>query len=231
MSQSTTMRRLREERIHMDRLGIGHQHHVGLVDRLPAGDRGAVEHDAVGEHVLVDLDDVHGHVLHLALRIGEAQIDEFDVVVLDLLHDVFGCRHVMFPCLMTSFEMADGDQRPQMASIPVSPVRMRTTSSMLETKILPSPMRPVCAAFWMASIGAFDGVVAEHDLDLHLGQKVDDILGAAIKFGMALLAAEAFGFGDRDALQADLLKRLLHLVELERLDDRFDLFHPEWLPR
>ena len=31
---------------------IGHQHHVGLVDRLPAGDRRAVEHDAVLEHVL-----------------------------------------------------------------------------------------------------------------------------------------------------------------------------------
>ena len=79
----------------MGRIGIGHQHHVGLVDGLPAGDRGAVEHDAVGEHVFVDLDDVHGHVLQLALRIGEAQVDEFDVVVLDLLQDVFGCRHVM----------------------------------------------------------------------------------------------------------------------------------------
>ena len=93
--------RLREERIDMGRLGVGHQHHVGLVDRLPAGDRGAVEHDAVGEHVLVDLGDVHRDVLQLALRIGEAQIDELDVVVLDLLQDVFGCRHVMFPCLMT----------------------------------------------------------------------------------------------------------------------------------
>src|SRR6185369_9615270 len=43
--------------------------------------------------------------------------------------------------------------------------------------------------------GAFDRIVAEHDLDLHLGQEVDDIFGAAIEFGMALLPAEALGLG------------------------------------
>nr|AIA13205.1 Unknown Function [uncultured bacterium] len=90
-------RRLREERIHVDRIGVGHQDHVGLVDGLPAGDRGAIEHHAVGEHVLVDLNDVHRHVLQLALGVGEAQVDELHVVVLDLLHDVFGCGHVLFP--------------------------------------------------------------------------------------------------------------------------------------
>ena len=37
----------------------------------------------------------------LPLRVGEAQVDEFDVLVLDLLQDVFGCRHVMLPCWMT----------------------------------------------------------------------------------------------------------------------------------
>ena len=115
--------------------------------------------------------------------------------------------------------------------MPVSPVRMRTTSSMLETKILPSPMRPVWAALRIASIAPSTAFVAEHDLDLHLGQEVDDIFGAAIELGVALLAAETLGLGDRDALQADFLQRFLHLVELERLDDRFDLFHPEWLPR
>src|SRR5690606_31547079 len=80
--------------------------------------------------------------------------------------------------------------------------------------------------------GAADGVdrllhhvVGEHDLDLHLGQKVDDVFGPAIEFGVALLAAEALGLGDGDALQADLLQRLLHLVELEGLDDGLDLLH------
>jgi hypothetical protein len=42
---------------------------------------------------------------------------------------------------------------------------------------------------------------------------------------MAFLASESLGFGDRDALQADLLQRFLHLIELERLDDGLDLFH------
>jgi len=42
---------------------------------------------------------------------------------------------------------------------------------------------------------------------------------------MTLLTTEAFCFGDSDALQSGLLKRFLHFVQLEWLDDRFDLFH------
>src|SRR5262245_65812499 len=68
-------------------------------------------------------------------------------------------------------------------------------------------------------------VVAEHELELHLGEKVHDIFGAAIELGVALLAAEALGLGHGDALEADFLQRLLHLIKLEGLDDRFDLFH------
>src|SRR5665213_108343 len=73
--------------------------------------------------------------------------------------------------------------------------------------------------------GFFDHLVTQHNLDLHLGEKIDDVLGAAIEFGVSLLAAESFGLGDGDALQTDLLQRLLHLVELERLDDGLDLLH------
>ena len=113
----------------------------------------------------------------------------------------------------------------QIASAPVSPVRMRMASSTLRTKILPSPMRPVRAAFWIASIGGFQPVFVDDDFDFHLGQEIHDIFGAAIEFGMALLAAEALGLGHRDALDADFLQRFLHFVELERLDDGFDLFH------
>jgi hypothetical protein len=73
--------------------GVGHQAHVGFVDRLPAGNRRAVEHQAFGERVLFDHADVEGHVLPLAARIGEAQVDVFDVVVLDRFEDVFGGLH------------------------------------------------------------------------------------------------------------------------------------------
>ena len=98
---------------------------------------------------------------------------------------------------------------------------------MVETKILPSPMRPVWADLRMASNGTFDQSVGEDDLELHLGQEIDHVFGAAIELGMALLPAEPLGFDHGDALKADLLKGLLHLVQLEWLDDRFDLLHAE----
>src|SRR5437762_8945947 len=66
--------------------------------------------------------------------------------------------------------------------------------------------------------GLFDHVVAEHNLDLHLGQKIDDVFRPPVQLGMALLPAEPLGFGHRDALKPDFLQRFLHLVELERLD-------------
>ena len=86
-------------------------------------------------------------------------------------------------------------------------------------------MRPVRAAFWMASTRGLQAVGRQDDLDLHLGQEIHDIFGAPVEFGVAFLAAEALGLGHGDALDADFLQRLFHLVEFERLDDRFDFFH------
>src|SRR5262245_40881986 len=73
--------------------------------------------------------------------------------------------------------------------------------------------------------GFFDHIVTQHNLDLHLGQKIDDVLSAAIELGMSLLATETLGLGYRDPLQPHLLQRFLHLVEFERLDDGLDLLH------
>jgi len=98
-------------------------------------------------------------------------------------------------------------------------------SSMLETKILPSPIRPgLCGAADRID-RPLDQFVADHDLDFDLGQKVDDVFRAAIEFGVSLLPSETLGLGHRDTLKPDLLKRFLDLVELERLDDGFDLLH------
>ena len=83
----------REERVHLGRRRVGHEGHVGLVDRLPAGDGRAVEHDAVGEHVFVDHRHVEGHVLPLAARVRETEIDVLDVVVLDRLEHILGGLH------------------------------------------------------------------------------------------------------------------------------------------
>src|SRR6516162_7525724 len=68
-------------------------------------------------------------------------------------------------------------------------------------------------------------LVRDDDFDFHLRQKVDDILGPAIELGVALLPAEALRFEDGNALDSRFLQRFLHFVELERLDDRLDLFH------
>src|SRR5262245_40012 len=70
-----------------------------------------------------------------------------------------------------------------------------------------------------------DELVGEDDLDLNLGQEVDDIFGAAIELGMAFLPAETLGLGNGNALQSHFLQGLFDFVELERLDDGLDLFH------
>src|SRR5215207_2869534 len=68
-------------------------------------------------------------------------------------------------------------------------------------------------------------IVRKDDLELHLGQEVDNVLGAAVQLGVTLLPPEPLRLDHRDALQAHLLKRFLDLVELERLDDRFNFLH------
>ena len=81
------------ERIHARRGRIRHQQHVRRFDSLPPADRRAVERVTVLELVLLERLGRHRHVLFLALCIGEAQIDEQDLVVRDHFHDVFGRRH------------------------------------------------------------------------------------------------------------------------------------------
>ena len=92
-------------------------------------------------------------------------------------------------------------------------------------KILPSPMRSVLAACWIASTARSTRLSSSDHLDFDLGQEVDHVLGASVQLGVPLLTAEALDLGHGHALQADLLQRLLDLVELERLDDRLDLLH------
>src|SRR5260370_19995953 len=70
-----------------------------------------------------------------------------------------------------------------------------------------------------------DHLVLDDQLDLHFGQEVDDVFGTAIELGVAFLPAEALGLQDGDPLQSDLIECVLHLIELEGLDDRFDLLH------
>ena len=73
--------------------------------------------------------------------------------------------------------------------------------------------------------GLLDHLVLDHQFELNLGQEIDHVLGAAVELGVALLPSEALGLEHGDALEADLVQGVLHLVELEGLDDRFDLLH------
>jgi hypothetical protein len=42
---------------------------------------------------------------------------------------------------------------------------------------------------------AIDEGITDYDFKLHLGQEIHDIFGAAIEFGVALLASKALGLG------------------------------------
>jgi hypothetical protein len=79
-----------EERIDHRGRRIRHQDHVGLVDALPSGDRGAVEHLSVDEEVLVHHARRDGDVLFLPARIRKAQVAIANFLFLDQLDDVGG---------------------------------------------------------------------------------------------------------------------------------------------
>ena len=74
--------------------GIGHGDHVRLLDRVEAGDRGAVEAHAAVEGVL-ELGGVDREALQLAEHVGEPEADEADVVLLDDLDDVSGAMGLL----------------------------------------------------------------------------------------------------------------------------------------
>ena len=85
----------------------------------------------------------------------------------------------------------------------------------------------------LAGLGAFanrvedrlqDGII-DDDLDLDLGNEIDGILGAAVHFGVAFLAAEAADLGDGHALDPRVGQCLFDVVELEMADNGFNFLH------
>src|SRR5262249_30508171 len=67
--------------------------------------------------------------------------------------------------------------------------------------------------------------VGNHDLDLHLRHEVDHVGRAPVDLLLAARTTETLDFGDGHSLDSDLGECILHLVELEWLDDRLDFFH------
>src|SRR3989338_5156538 len=67
--------------------------------------------------------------------------------------------------------------------------------------------------------------VGKGDFDLQLRDKLDIIFRAAIKLFMPFLPPEPFDLGDGHPDDSDIGQGFLHLLKLERLDNRFNLFH------
>src|SRR5262249_41865327 len=61
--------------------------------------------------------------------------------------------------------------------------------------------------------------------DLHLGKKIDHVLRSAVELGVALLSADSLHLVHRDPPHTRLGEPVLHVIELEGLDDRVDPLH------
>ncbi len=86
---------------------------------------------------------------------------------------------------------------------PLHRYRMRNDPCHVETKILPSPILPVCAVRIMVSTCGIDNVVRYDNLNFHFRQKIHHILRTAVQLGMAFLAAKTFHLSDRHAGNTD----------------------------
>ena len=67
--------------------------------------------------------------------------------------------------------------------------------------------------------------IIDDDLDLYFRHEVDAIFGAAVHFGVALLATEAFHFADGHAFDAYFTEGVFHFLQFEGFDDCFDFLH------
>src|SRR6185437_5912220 len=140
--------------------------------------------------------------LPLAARIGEAEIDVFHVVILDHLHDVFSCGHrtqiplvLNVPCETGARGLLDGIDPGFTGPDPdglfdIGDEYLAVANS---TSLSGAPDR--IDRF-------FHHVVADHDLDFHLREKIDDVFGAPVELRVSFLPTEALGLGDGDPLQA-----------------------------
>src|SRR5262245_20499334 len=68
-------------------------------------------------------------------------------------------------------------------------------------------------------------VVGDQDLETHLRDELDAVLGTPVQLRVAALATEALDLGDRHPVHSHSRQGFLHLVDLVRLYDRVDLLH------
>src|SRR5580704_5668207 len=75
-----------------------------------------------------------------------------------------------------------------------------------------------------------DHLISHDDLDLHLRQQVNLILSSTVDLGVALLPSMSPSLHDRHTVDADLDQRILHCIQLRRLNHRFNLLHNPYSP-
>ena len=73
--------------------------------------------------------------------------------------------------------------------------------------------------------GLFLHIVGDNEFDFDLGEKVNRVFAAAVKLGVALLAAVAAGFEYGHAFNACLKQGILDCIQLRRLENRFNFEH------
>ena len=220
-------RRAWQERIHDRRVRIGDEDHVGGVDRLPAADRAAVEEVAVLERADFELADRHRGVLPDAEQVDELEVDHlravsslrasgpqleswtfpYCVVVLWLLLRTLCCWRARARLRLFRRSGCGWLPRPGV------------------TKIFPSPMRPVRATAVMASTTSRTMSSLTMISMRTFGTKSTTYAEPAIDLFLATGAPEAFDLVDGHTLNANFAQPIFHIVQLERLDDGFDLFH------
>ena len=144
-----------------------------------------------------------GDVLPFAARIGKAEIDVFHVVVLDHLHHVLRRSHgrrtlswcwsillLLFRPTAAGSARAQRGAAVQMASSPDSPRPDPDGFFDVRDEDLPVADPPGLGIAPDRLDRFFNHVVTKHNLDFHLGEKIDDIFGAAVEFGVSLLRAQ-----------------------------------------
>src|SRR6185503_546900 len=127
-------------------------------------------------------------------RIGEAQVDVLDVLVLDSLEDLGSVAHVS---LLVDSVMPAGANKGRRE-------RRRNSLDRVESALAGADADglldrgdedlSVADAAGLGSVpdrldGALDEFIRKNNFDLNLGKKIHHVFGAAIKLGVALLTA------------------------------------------
>jgi hypothetical protein len=190
----------------------------------------------------------HGEVLPLALGIGEAHIDPLDLFVLDLLQNVLGARHVL--SFFLQFPLPAGLPRGRLElACPIGPPPT-PASGRGEWTCLDRVAVALAGADAQRGFDGDDENLAVADaaglrgggdrLDHAIGEASSSTTTSSFTLGRKSTTYSAPRYssvwpfwrpkplasvnGDAPT-HADFVQRFLHFVELERFDDRFDLFH------